>query len=307
LYKEQQISLFRLEMGREFVMNDLPVAAIMYDFDKTLSPRDMQEYAFIPELKMENDVFWAKCRQMILDNKMDQILAYMYVMLREAKGKKLLNRDEFHKLGKSVVLFEGVATWFHRIDQYALKQGLALEHFIISSGLKEIIEGTKIAKHFKEIYAAEFCYDESGAPVWPAMAVNFTSKTQFLFRINKGVLDVTQNEALNEYTPENKRRIPFANMIYIGDGLTDVPCMKLTKTNGGHSIAVYQGERSAMVNRMLLQRRVDFVAPADYSKDSLMEGIVFSILDKIAAGAKTAALNMEQMDEADRMVKGKQG
>ena len=288
------------------MMSNLPIAAIMYDFDKTLSPRDMQEYAFIPELKMENDVFWDKCRQMIMDNKMDQILAYMYVMIREAKGKKLLNRNEFNKLGKSVQLFDGVATWFHRIDQYASKQDLAVEHYIISSGLKEIIEGTKIAKYFKAIYAAEFCYDESGSPVWPSMTVNYTSKTQFLFRINKGVLDVTQNEALNEYTPENKRRIPFANMIYIGDGLTDVPCMKLTKSNGGHSIAVYQGERSTLVNRMLLQGRVDFVAPANYSKDSPMESIVFSILDKIAAGTRTAALKMVQMDEADRMAKEKQ-
>jgi 2-hydroxy-3-keto-5-methylthiopentenyl-1-phosphate phosphatase len=284
-------------------MPEQTIVAIMYDFDKTLSPRDMQEYAFIPGVGMDVDAFWQECLQTMLKNNMDQILAYMYVMLQKAGGKMLLTREAFHQLGRSVELFPGVATWFGRIERYAAKLGLTVEHYIISSGLKEIIEGTQIADRFKAIYAAEFCYDERGVPVWPAMAVNYTSKTQFLFRINKGILSVTENRELNEFTPEDKRRIPFSNMIYIGDGLTDVPCMKLTKVNGGHSIAVYQGERSETVDRMLLDGRVDYVSHADYRKDGPMETVVKLILDHIAPEAKLSAIHGGQVDAAARRLR----
>lgn len=263
-------------------MNTKPVAAILYDFDKTLCTKDMQEYAFIPGLGMTAEEFWDKCDNLTKNHNMDQILSYMYVMLSEARGKKLLNRNEFTKLGKSVKLLSGVSTWFERVNRYADSLGLQLEHYIISSGLKEIIEGTTIAKEFKEIYAAEFFYDEQNVPVWPAMAVNYTSKTQFLFRINKGVLDVTDHASLNEFTPENQRRIPFGNMIYIGDGFTDVPCMKLVKVNGGHSIAVYSDKKETACN-IMQQGRVDFIAPADYSENGKLEQTVFEILDLIRA------------------------
>lgn len=257
-----------------------PIAAIMYDFDKTLSTKDMQEYAFIPGIGMTSENFWNECNRLTKENNMDQILSYMYVMLRESRGKKLLNRQEFNKLGESVELFKGVLTWFDRVNEYAEKIGIAVEHYIISSGIKEIIEGTPIAKYFKEIYAAEFLYDEQNVPVWPAMAVNYTSKTQFLFRINKGVLDVTEHRELNEYTPEEERRIPFSNMIYIGDGFTDVPCMKLVKLNGGHSIAVYSRDDDS-ARAIMNQGRVDYLAKADYSKESKIENTVFAILDEI--------------------------
>jgi len=275
-------------------MDNKPIVAIMYDFDKTLSPKDMQEYAFIPGIKMKPEEFWDKCIKLMNEKNMDQILAYMYVMLTEARGKMLLNRDEFKKLGESVKLFNGVRTWFKRVNTYGEKLGVQVEHYIISSGLKEIIEGTPIACEFKMIYAAEFCYDEKNVPIWPAMAVNYTSKTQFLFRINKGVLDVTEHTRLNEYTPENRRRVPFRNMIYIGDGFTDVPCMKLVKVNGGYSIAVYQ-EDIKIANAMIKQGRVDFTAYADYSKGSKMEKIVFAVLDKIKS--TDAIINMHIADE----------
>lgn len=278
-------------------MNNMPIVAIMYDFDKTLSPKDMQEYAFIPGIGMEPKSFWGKCSQLMYEKNMDQILAYMYVMLTEARGKMLLNRNEFKNLGKSVKLFNGVKTWFKRVNAYGEKLGVQIEHYIISSGLKEIIEGTPIASEFKMIYAAEFCYDEQNVPVWPAMAVNYTSKTQFLFRINKGVLDVTEHTKLNEYTPDNKRRIPFRNMIYIGDGFTDVPCMKLVKVNGGHSIAVYQDDIQ-IANEMIKQGRVDFTAYSDYSKNSKMERIVFAVIDQIKAEDATIAIHIEDEEIA---------
>ncbi len=280
-------------------MNEKPILAIMYDFDRTLSPRDMQEYGFIPELGMAPEEFWGKCVDAMKKYQMDQILAYMYVMVEEAKGRIVINKQTLRELGKDVQLFEGVKTWFTRVNDYAQKRGLTPEHYIISSGLKEIIEGTPIAHEFKEIYAASFCYAADGMPCWPAMAVNYTSKTQFLFRVNKGVLDVTEHRQLNEFMPEEKRRVPFSNMIYVGDGLTDVPCMKLTKLNGGHSIAVWQ-DSPAAVNDMLLEGRVDFVTKADYSEGSEMEKTVFAVIDEIAAASRTAQMHLSAADRARR-------
>ncbi len=268
-----------------------PIAAIMYDFDKTLSTKDMQEYAFIPGIGMTAESFWNECNRLTKQNNMDQILSYMYVMLREARGKKLLNRKEFNKLGESVELFSGVLTWFDRINAYASGIGVDVEHYIISSGIKEIIEGTPIRKYFKEIYAAEFLYDDDNVPVWPAMAVNYTSKTQFLFRINKGVLDVTEHRGLNEHTPEEERRVPFSNMIYIGDGFTDVPCMKLVKLNGGHSIAVYSTEDDS-ARAIMKQGRVDYLAKADYKEGSKLESTVFAILDEINTNHKITQIKI---------------
>lgn len=279
-------------------MRTKPVAAILYDFDKTLSTKDMQEYAFIPGIGMTAEEFWKKCNLLTKEYSMDQILSYMYVMLTEARGKKLLNRSEFIKLGKTVKLFDGVLTWFDRVNAYAEALGLTPEHYIISSGLKEIIEGTPIAKQFKKIYAAEFFYDEQNVPVWPAMAVNYTSKTQFLFRINKGVLDVTDDTGLNNFTPENKRRIPFQNMIYIGDGFTDVPCMKLVKVNGGHSVAVYSDKKQTACD-IMRQGRVDFIAPADYSENGKLEQTVFAVLDMIHAQNVTWEMNFNDFSETE--------
>lgn len=286
-----------LNTGEIEILNPKPIVAIMYDFDKTLSPKNMQEYAFVPGINMEPDIFWRKCNDLADSNNMDPILAYMFLMKEESEGKMLITRDIFKQLGKSVKLFDGVTSWFGRVNTYAQKCGLEIEHYIISSGLKEIIEGTKIAANFKRIYAAEFCYDEKNVPVWPAMAVNYTSKTQFLYRINKGVIDVTEHDRLNEYTPDSKRRIPFKNMIYIGDGLTDVPCMKLCKVNGGHSIAVYQ-ENRWVADDMLKQGRVDFTAPADYTKNGRLETVVFAIIDQIKAYNITLSLHLSDFEAA---------
>ena len=278
----------------ETSMNKKPIVAIMYDFDKTLSPKDMQEYGFISELGMKSEDFWEKSRLNMVNHNMDQILAYMLTMLQEAEGRMLLTRNIFNEMGRNVKLFEGLETWFDRINLYGEKLGLDIEHYIISSGLKEIIQGTEIAHNFKEIYAAEYCYNENNMPIWPAMAVNYTSKTQFLFRINKGVLDVTEHKGLNESTPDNKKRIPFCNMIYIGDGLTDVPCMKLVKINGGHSIAVYHDDR-CIADSLISQGRVDFVVSADYRENSEMEKTVQTILNQIAALNKVLKLHTKHM------------
>jgi len=259
-----------------------PIVALMYDFDKTLSPKNMQDYGFMKGLDVTSEEFWAACTKLTKAHQMDSILSYMYMMLEKGHGKYMLKRESFRELGKSVKLFPGVQTWFGRINEYCETKGLKCEHYIISSGLKEIIEGTPIAGEFKEIYAAEFLYDEDGVAKWPAMAVNYTSKTQFLYRINKGILDVTEQRALNEYVPEDKRRIPFRNMIYFGDGDTDIPCMKLTKVNGGHSIVVYQKDKKES-ERLISENRVNFAFKADYRKDLPLEKAVKSVINNIAA------------------------
>lgn len=271
-----------------------PIIAIMYDFDKTLSTKDMQEYSFIPNLGMQPKDFWAETK--CLSAKMDGILAYMYLMIDRANANHIkIHRENFVELGKDIEFFPGVTAWFSMINNYAESRGAAVEHYIISSGVKEIIEGTTIAQEFKEIYACEFYYDQNDVPVWPLMAVNYTTKTQFLFRINKGVLDLADSDSLNKYVPEDTRRIPFRNMIYVGDGLTDVPCMKLVKTNGGKSIAVYPKRKNATVNDLLRCGRVDYIAAADYTEQSELATIVKNIIDKMVADDKLVAMHAKQI------------
>ena len=268
--------------------------AMMYDFDKTLCTKDMQEYSFIANLGMSNDAFWQEATALAENQKMDRILAYMYLMIKKAKANDMpFRRSDFEKLGKSIELFNGVSEWFNRINSYAASLGLAVEHYIISSGLKEFIEGTPIFGVFKEVYACEFHYDANGVADWPLLSVNYTGKTQFLFRINKGVLDISDDFALNQYTPEDERRIPFRNMIYIGDGLTDVPCMKLVKVNGGQSIAVYQEKEN--VRSLLEQDRVNHIAPADYSDQSELDILVKSILQKMKIENELVAIRKIQI------------
>ncbi len=264
--------------------NKKTAIALMYDFDKTLCTKDMQEYGFISNMGMTSGKFWAETDELMKTAKMDSVLAYMYMMIKKSnQNEKSIHREDFVELGKSIEYFEGVDTWFRRINEYGKAHNVMIEHYIISSGIKEIIEGSSIGKEFKEIYACEFLYDHNGIAVWPKTAVNFTEKTQYLFRINKGVLDVTNNSDLNKYTPEDERRIPFRNMIYIGDGFTDVPCMKLTKANGGHSIAVYAKRKKQTSVELLTANRVDFVAEANYSQGGELEKIVFSIIDEVIA------------------------
>lgn len=264
-----------------------PIVAIMYDFDKTLCTKDMQEYAFIPALGMSSSAFWGEVNAMTDAEEMDNILAYMYKMVEKAKEKKVpITRDTFQEMGSKVEYFDGVKTWFERINAYGEKVGVRVEHYIVSSGIKEIIEGTEIARFFKKIYACEFMYDYNGSIQWPKFAVNYTAKTQFLFRINKGVLTIDSKSAdkLNRFTPENERRVPFRNMIYIGDGLTDVPCMKLVKSCGGQSIAVFDQEKGKdAADALKVANRVNFVAAADYGTGSDIEIIVQAIIKKIQA------------------------
>ena len=196
--------------------------------------------------------------------------------------------------------FPGVPGWFERINAIGRECGVTVEHYIISSGLTEIIRGSAIGKYFKAVFAASFCYDEAGRAVWPSTAVNYTNKTQYLFRINKGILDVTNDRDLNAFTPAYMRRVPFSNMIYVGDGLTDVPCMKMTKQKGGYSIAVHAPGATELADDMLLQGRVDFSVEADYSQGSEIEEVVTLLMKRIRASQALTLRHAEQVQRAHR-------
>ena len=262
-------------------MKNLPIVAIMYDFDRTLCTKDMQDYSFIPSLGMTEREFWTYANQLGADEHMDSVLAYMYAMVKMSKKKNIpLLRNSLVEMGKNVEFFVGVKDWFDRMTEFGRQNGVVLEHYVISSGMKEIIEGTPISGCFKKIFACEFLYDESGSAVWPKTDVNYTNKTQFVYRINKGVLDVANDVDLNRSMPEDSKRVPFCNMIYIGDGLSDVPCMKMMKAYGGYSIAVYQ-KRDSKVEDLLTKDRVDFIYPADYSENSGLDITVKNIIKKM--------------------------
>ena len=275
-----------------------PIVALIYDFDKTLSPQNMQEYTFLPGINMTPGDFWGACREFSLDHQMDGILTYMYLMRRLAQGSMDFNRDMLRHLGAGVEFFPGVEDWFGRIREIGDRLDVDVEHYIISSGLTEIIEGSRIGHEFKAVFACSFCYDEAGQPIWPSSAVNYTSKTQYLFRINKGILDVTNDEDLNAYTPEYKRRIPFSNMIYIADGLTDVPCMKMTKQKGGFAVAVHPPGETELADDMLLQGRADFSVETDYTAGSDLERIVTMLMRRIRASSDVSMEHALQVQRA---------
>lgn len=264
---------------------DKPVLAICYDFDKTLSPDDMQAQGYIQEVYDSGvKAFWAECRELAEANEMDSNLAYMRKMVEYAQGRIVLTRKTLREYGSKVELFPGVEEWFERIRDFGRQHNVIVEHYIISSGLKEMIEGTSIAKEFEQIYASSFLFDEKGVPIWPAQAINYTNKTQFLFRIEKGILDVNDSGVNDHFEPE-KIRVPFRNIVYIGDSMTDIPCMKLVNINGGHSIAVYDNNTldKTKAYQMLTDKRIKYFAPADYTDGSDLDRLVKSIVIRTAA------------------------
>jgi 2-hydroxy-3-keto-5-methylthiopentenyl-1-phosphate phosphatase len=264
-----------------------PRIAIAYDFDGTLSPDNMQEYNFFPELKISPNKFWGEAKQIAKDNNADEILAYMTLMLEKAfiSNTVKVTEDAFFKYGQNIKLFDGVDTWFDRINSHATGKEIIPEHYIISSGIREMILGSSISHNFTEIFASKFRYDKYGVAKWPAMAINYTTKTQFLFRISKGALDVWDHIAVNKYVSHNELEVPFENMIYIGDGATDIPCFRVVKSKGGHSIAVYKPKSSrkkAIADSLVKYNRVDQAFPADYSEGSKLESYIKKIINKIS-------------------------
>ena len=260
-----------------------PIIALLYDFDRTLCTQDMQNYGFIPSLGMAPGDFWALANDVGRREKMDGVLAYMYTMVHESRRRGVpLTRESLRRQGRFITFFPGVEDWFGRINRFGESLGVTVEHYVISSGLREIIEGSAAAGAFREIFASEFYYDGEGCPVWPRLAVNFTAKTQFIYRINKGVLDVSNDRDLNASMPDNSKRVPFTQMIYLGDGLSDVPCMKMMRAYGGQAVAVYQEGNRRGVEQLLRERRVDYIFPADYREGTGLDLTMRNILREMA-------------------------
>lgn len=271
--------------------NSIIRAAIAYDFDGTLAPGNMQEHSFIPQLGIAKEAFWAEANALARENDMDEILAYMELMLKKSKEKGIpILRQEFVNYGKYITFFPGIEDYFDRINAYAMERDVQLDHHIISSGLREFISGTPIARHFRNIFASGFKYNKRGIADWAALAINYTNKTQYLFRINKGIDNAYDNKLINKHIPEHLKPIPFSRMIYIGDGETDVPAMKMLKYQGGATIAVYNPDAIVaegnppprqLCQDLIRQNRVDYIAPTDYTEGSPLYRTICLLIDRI--------------------------
>ena len=277
---------------KSFTQNTI---AMVYDFDGTLSPQPMQEYTVLPKIGIEPEAFWARVHKEANDTGSDPMLVYMRLMMEMLykNDDVRITREDFAAMAERIQYFPGVEEWFPRINAYVKKRGAAavnIHHYIISAGQKEILEGVSIRKYFKQIYASEYHFNQYGIANFPKLLITDTSKTQFLFRINKGKEAIS--ESINEHMPESDRPIPFANIIYIGDGMTDVPSMALTTKSGGHSLAVFNpklAKSKTTCVRLLDAGRVDFIAPADYRDGSKLAKRVQLLLDSVIAGIAYAA------------------
>jgi phosphoserine phosphatase len=262
--------------------------ALIYDFDGTLARGNLQETSFIPNIGMTKEDFWAEVKARTRDHDADEILVYMHLMLDKAGEKDVqVTVEDLRRHGEEAPLFPGLAnkSWFDRINAHAAERGLVLEHYIVSSGIHEMIEGCIIRDAFRQVFASKFIYVE-GVAAWPGVGINYTTKTQYLFRINKGIDNHWDRDTINNYMPEDERRIPFDRMIFFGDGDTDIPTMKMLTHKGGHSVAVYDTDRTPgdlkKIHKLISDGRVEFVAPADYSEHSQIDIIVKGILGRIA-------------------------
>lgn len=281
-----------------------PVLALCYDFDRTLSPDDMQAQGFIQSVGEDVKEFWKQSNELAEKNDMDMNLAYMLTMVKKAKGKFYVTKKALAEYGAKIKLYDGVEGWFGRINEYGESRGIIVEHYIISSGLKEMIKGTAIAGEFKKIYASAFMYDEYGVPEWPAQTINYTNKTQFLFRIEKGCLNINDHEGVNEYIPPENIRVPLRNIVYFGDSDTDIPCMKLVNSYGGHSIGVYDkaSGNKEKVYRLIKNNRIRYFAPADYTEGSEIDCLVKAIINKTAAYEKLESKHVHDLLETRKNI-----
>ncbi len=272
--------------------------AIVYDFDGTLAPGNMQEHHFIPKIKIKKEKFWKEANKLASERQADPILMYMHLMLEEANKARIpIRRNDFKEHGREIKLFKGVPDWFDRITKYGKSKGVRIEHYLVSSGNAEIIAGTLIERKFKKVYASKFLFDQNGIAVWPALAINYTTKTQYLFRINKDAHDLSDDTKINKLIARKDRPIPFENMIYIGDGDTDIPCFRLVKDQGGTSIAVYKPNTKGARRQAAkyLHGRVHCIAPAIYTEDSDLDKTVKAGIDVVAARETLTKLSANKM------------
>lgn len=279
-----------------------PIVAMIYDFDGTLAPGNMQEYDFLKEIGVNDKAeFWRENDALGKAQNATEVLSYMKLMIDKSNNPnhpRPITRQTFAQYGASIPLFKGVKEWFALTRKLGEEMGLQIEHYINSSGLQEMVEGSPIAKEFKHIYASHFMYDEQGRAVWPAAAIDFTAKMQILYMINKGVEHISDNKEINNYMAAEDRRIPFNHMIYFGDGLTDIPSMKLLRSQGGFAIAIYTPEHEAQTIDLVERNIINFACKADYSKDEALYKTVKAIFEHIKALDNFNALEITNINEA---------
>jgi len=258
----------------------------------------MQERDYIPSLGLTPSKFWEEVKENAELHDMDEILAYLDKMLTHAKFKDTqISKASFKECGRKLELFAGVEEWFDRITDYGKYKKVVVEHYIISSGLREMIEGTTVFKKCKYVFASGFKYTADGVAVWPALAVNYTNKAQYLFRINKGILNSWDNRKINKYMRDVDRRIPFENIVYIGDGETDIPAMKMTTYQRGTAIAVYPPGKAGAKKKaqeLLAQDRASAAAPADYREGSALDTAIKAVIDRVAASTAFSKAVLER-------------
>ena len=277
------------------------IIAIVYDYDQTLSPTYMQEEVLFPRFGIDSARFWQRCGELVKAQGFDSELAYMKVML-DYLGMDRPTNAELRALGEEMSFYKGLPEMFEEFRAGLLTpqhdaHGIRVEHYIISSGLKVMIEGSRLAPYVEAIFGCEFAEDEQGRITFPKRVISHTQKTQFLFRINKGLLDLSQD--VNDHMPAEIRRVPFSHMIYVGDGPTDVPCFTVMRKNGGQAIAVYNTEDASRTSfRKCYQLsthadRVKHIAPSDYRAGShlrlLLEQMVEEIADEIVETRRRTA------------------
>lgn len=269
--------------------------ALIYDFDGTLAPGNIQEHSLLPQyLGVGVPAFWEQVGREKREHDADEILVYLRLILEGARERgKPITRRVLEEHGAHTPFFSGVESWFERIDAHAQQRGLLLEHYVVSSGNEEMIRGSRIGHRFRTVYASRYLYDEAGEAIWPAVAVNYTTKTQYLFRINKGIDNAWDNEPVNRWIPMHERPVPFERMIYFGDGDTDIPSMKMVRHQGGHSIAVFDPQKwdapdpderekfKRKAYNLIAEDRAHFVVPADYRDGSQLDITVKGILGRI--------------------------
>ena len=258
--------------------------AMVYDFDGTLAPGNMQEGRFIPAVGLTTEQFWQLWRDYTRLYQADPTLAYMQLMLDSARNSGIsVTKHDLAASAGSVEFFPGVTEWFDRINTYAQAKAARIRHYVVSSGNAETIEATRIAPSLDGIFGSRFAYDENGVASWPAEAVNFTTKTQYLFRINKNAIRPDQRDVVNLYIPQDERPFPFENMVYLGDGETDIPCFSLVEDKGGLAVAVHAPGRRAEAERYLRDHRAHAVTEADYRPNTPLDRVIRAFIDHAAA------------------------
>ena len=264
--------------------------ALVYDFDGTLIPKTMQDYTIIPRLKLRSEKFWSDIMEEAEATDGEVMMIYMRQLITRANSMNIkITKNEFKMMASKIKYFKGVLTWFDNINKY-LKHNhkrIKVAHYVISAGHHEILESTAIRKKLTNVFGSQYYFNEQGHATFPKVVVTDTAKTQFLFRINKGKEKVS--DSINSHMPEELRPIPFENMIYIGDGLTDVPSMALIKKQNGHAVSVYprgSKKQKKVSNDLLAAKRVDFIAEANYTRNSILFKRICLIIDMISARIK---------------------